>query len=68
MNLPPIVPQRTGSVVQDELNRRICERLQELQVLESATIQFQHTSNGMSAEVKPSAGGSASRQKAYWRP
>lgn len=63
MNLPPITPRRTGNAAQDEFNERVAERLQELQLLESATIQFQHTSSGMSAEVKPQqGGGAASRQ------
>ena len=59
MNLPPINPPMTRDAAQNEFNRRVAERLQQLQVLESATIQLTHTSNGMAAEVKDLGGGGA---------
>lgn len=66
MNLPYIPPPRTGNPQQDEYNRRVSERLQELQLLESATIQFNHTSNGMAAEVKPPIGGGSPGGDQVW--
>ena len=59
MNLPPIQPPLTRDPALNEFNRRVAERLQQLQMLESSTIQINHTSNGMSAEVKDLGGGAA---------
>ena len=47
---------------------QLCDRVAELQILDSVSTKVQHTSGGVVIEVKKTADGTSASAKSVWRP